>query len=245
MRAPRFEWLRSSKKPKELLNYEDTETLRHLEESTKVLVSKLREHIEGAEYQLVIGEDASGRLPALMLATVFKDVYEHRGLAAPMLRFIATSRPTNEIGEISDRRTSAVREALTAIKRTFDSHGRTGRVLLVTDTIDSGNSMEGLVNAVKDMGMELDVATVSFLKRDTNVDSRAEAFKKHWGVNVYWSQDNLHDVFRSRLSGVRKSKDGAYAIPNDLSIDAVRAARKQAILAAHRVAAEYIGGAKN
>ncbi|MCE9541097.1 phosphoribosyltransferase [Candidatus Kaiserbacteria bacterium] len=240
MERQRFERPKVSRATEKLIDREDSETLERLEKSVASLVSDMKERINGAEYELVIGEDASGRLPALMLGTVLKDVYESRGIRAPMVRFLTSSRPTKESGDIWEKRTAAVREALSEIKKTFDESGRNGKVLLVTDVIDTGNSMEGLLRAVQEAGMAPEVATVALLKGDSDSYTRAEAFEKHWGVNVYWTQNHLTDVFRNRLSGVTKSKDGAYAVANDRTVGIVRAARERVINAAHRIAADFI-----
>lgn len=237
----RFERVKTAKKPEKILDNEDKETLKYLEKSIADLVSKLREQIDRAEYQLILGEDTSGRLPTVMLATVLKDIYESCGRTGPMVRYLTPSRPTKETHDIWEARTTALKEALSRVKRTFDSSGRSGKVLVVTDTIHTGNTMEGYLDAIKQAGMMPDVATISLLKETGNAASkRADAFKKAWGVNVVWSQDTLHYVFRNPLTGVRKSKDDTYAVPNEHSTDVVRAGRELAIRAAHRIAAKYL-----
>src|SRR3990167_11536940 len=59
-----------------------------LELPIKIIIEKIRTRIENGEYGLIIGDDASGRIPTLILGNFIKKVSEQKGLDKPNIIFI-------------------------------------------------------------------------------------------------------------------------------------------------------------
>lgn len=64
-----------------------------IEEPMKKIFEQISENFEEGEYDLMIGIDASGRLPSLILFKLASHIYEKNGYPAPMFRFIAGHAP--------------------------------------------------------------------------------------------------------------------------------------------------------
>ena len=56
------------------------------------ILKKISPDIEQGNYGLIIGDDASGRLPTLLLSNIIKAAYHERDYPLPGVRFIAGSR---------------------------------------------------------------------------------------------------------------------------------------------------------
>ena len=62
------------------------------------ILSRMRKQIESGEYRLIIGDDASGRIPALILNKVLSAFYQKLGYKSPQTIFFAGSRQIQKEG---------------------------------------------------------------------------------------------------------------------------------------------------
>lgn len=56
------------------------EEVAELELPNKIIIEKIQSRIEAGEYGLIIGDDASGRIPTLILGNFIKKISEQKGL---------------------------------------------------------------------------------------------------------------------------------------------------------------------
>ncbi len=63
-----------------------------LEKPLGKILGQLRRHIDMNQYKLVLGDDTSGRIPALIMWRVLSALAEQRGQEKPKISFIAGSR---------------------------------------------------------------------------------------------------------------------------------------------------------
>lgn len=115
-------------------------------------------------YDVIIGDDASGRLPTLFVWHLARHVARHKD-HVPKLRFIA---PTLEMrfAHEEDLRTKA--SYWDVVKHVKEMHvGK--RILFVTEYVYSGLSIRSLVNAAREAGAEADVAAVSVEQVDVKL----------------------------------------------------------------------------
>src|SRR3989344_9337060 len=73
------------------LTSQEKEALLGLEDPLANILEKLRPELERGEYRLIIGDDASGRIPTRIVGEVIKKLSEERGFPRPLVRFIAGS----------------------------------------------------------------------------------------------------------------------------------------------------------
>ncbi len=166
-----------------------------------VLLEELRPNIENGKYKLVVGDDASGRVPALIIAGALKKIYAARGAAPPAVRFIAGSR--NLAGEDLERKTSLLDVHSKNLKNKFLNDGNQG-VLVVTDFISTGSSVKPIVDSLKKTGADVDLVTIG-LADDFRWSK--SGLKVAAAVNSF-----LPEIYnRTSLSGVRKQPGDLFA----------------------------------
>lgn len=174
------------------------EEIAELEKPIKKIIEKIKFRIESGEYGLIIGDDASGRVPALILGNFIKKISEIRGATKPNVIFIP--------GKLSDFSYDSVDELKAHLEKWGLREGK--RVLIATDTVKSGESLEVLVKLIKISGYECDIATigledpiVKMIERKINLGSTKIISGR------YQNKDNPHTprIYKSDSRGVSKS----------------------------------------
>jgi adenine/guanine phosphoribosyltransferase-like PRPP-binding protein len=128
----------------------ENEEVKELELPCLEVVYKLRDRIEKSEYGTIVGDDASGRIPTLIVGNAIGKIYEKNGNESPQILFLAGGGGKEKVEEIVDY----LKEI--SARGKFDA-GR--RVLLVTDYLVTGSSIEPILSAFRKMGIESDVAS--------------------------------------------------------------------------------------
>lgn len=134
------------------------EEVAELEGPIKKIIEKISDRIEKGEYGLVVGDDASGRIPTLILGNFIKKIAEKRGLPRPNVIFIP--------GKLTDYKHSGPEYLYTKQQEDLEQHlanwsaDKSKRILIVTDTVLTGHSLRVLVRSLKDLGYKIDIGTV-------------------------------------------------------------------------------------
>lgn len=215
------------------------------------IMKQLRERVDQGAYDVVIGDDASGRIPALIIAEVIGKIYRQKGYATPATRFFAGSgQGWDDLGlqEERDEKLRMVRESLRELYEQLRAGKGIGRTLIVTDTIVTGGSLYPLSAALHVSGVSFDVATIALEIID---DEDKHTLEKRLGTTIYFGQKGGVDIYnRKSLSGVTKDPGDLFAVPRrkhasqdvvtqeDIQED-TRAARNDAHIVAERVFRAY------
>ena len=143
----------------------ELEEVAELEVPIKKIIEKIKDRIERGEYGLIIGDDASGRIPTLILGNFIKNISEKKGLDKLNIVFIP--------GKLNY---FFHRERSRELDKYISGYGATKerRILIVTDTIQSGGSLETLVKLLKKSGHSCDIATIGIEFPDEYDDERFE-----------------------------------------------------------------------
>ncbi len=125
------------------------------------LVIELRDKLSG--YDTILSDDAGGRLPSLLIRKLAKTEGTIRDIKnGPDLYFLASGRkpldPKKEPGFVS--RSAAIEKFLEKNARDF------GKTLLVTEHIETGGSIQQLIEMLIKLGVDFDVATISIKYND-------------------------------------------------------------------------------
>ncbi|MDP3697704.1 MAG: 16S rRNA (cytidine(1402)-2'-O)-methyltransferase [Candidatus Taylorbacteria bacterium] len=191
-----------------------------LEVPIKKIIEKIRARIDNGEYGLIIGDDASGRIPALILGNFIRNVMEAKGMAKPNIIFIPGSiakKFDDVTGEEAKKELGEHIKEWGAVKDK--------RILIITDTVISGMSLKLLVELLKDMGYICDIATIgleqpirSFIERKINLgntkiisgkfDKGEDSSYRHT-PNLY-SSHKLSGVYKVRGDHVSTSLKSGY-----------------------------------
>ena len=220
-------------------DHADVESLRA---PLRKILEDLRPKIEKGEYTIVLADDASGRIPAFIIGHVLKTVYEHKGFPAQHFRTVAGSMRVQ--GDLKRNKSIALREQFGKMKQTMLDHApeqATGRILIVTDTVNSGQSVELPLRSLRANGLEADVATLSIMSSSEDVhESKRKYFEEKWDTTVVSASHTFPDIYHTRLSGVTKKDDKVFATPNDTPHEVVRASRHYAKQIAEDLAKEFL-----
>ena len=144
------------------------------------IIDELHQEIRAGKYELIIGDDASGRIPALILGGVIRNINEAQGKPPPEIRFVAGSGQWSEYEGRAEKEEKVSRY----IARLFDSFNKkTGhkpkRVLVATDLIGYGTSLGPLITALQENTATFDVATMYI-----GSDTRREGLESSWGTKI-------------------------------------------------------------
>jgi len=168
-----------------------------LELPIKIIIEKIRPRIENGEYGLIIGDDASGRIPTLILGNFIQKISEERGMEKPNIIFIPGKLRSRIFGRDNDRK--EFEEYVGKFGATKEK-----RVLLVTDTILSGGSLEILVKLLKRSGYICDIATIGI--EGEPVDTEAPPKDLEY-LDTYENKLSGAEI----ISGEYKSEESSYS----------------------------------
>lgn len=175
----------------------------------RAILDALREDIEAGTYEVIVGDDASGRIPALAMDRFLRRRYEDLGYPAPKTRFVAGSGSGTEKaqGAEEDAKRAALAEFMRGLRLSENK-----RVLIVTDVVLSGGSLTPLMEALHGLGMPFDIATVGF---DEKLGEAAREFADLFGARIFAGGSGLYPgVFkRHDIAGVVKEKRELHARP--------------------------------
>ncbi len=184
-----------------------------LKEPIQDLLGKLHRRIDAGTYRLLIGGDASGRIPTLIFDKVIKRVYKEKGFDVPktLSVFIAGGvKPAFPLEEKSEVIAQHLEEY---IKENSTMEGENGqadqRVLIIEDTVSSGASIEPVTKALTDLGVLYDIATISFIGTDKGeVEDKLSA-------RIFNATGRVPSIYdRPDLAGVKKNRGDLSATPH-------------------------------
>ena len=149
--------------------YHFKEVFRELESLIFPLIEKLKENIDKGEYDMLIGDDASGRIPTLVLRGIInvRNRKLHPELkpseAETKTRFVAGGRVEND---------KELKSALEKLKLEVKK-----KALVVTEYIHTGKSIKRFSNILKELGIPFDIATLkSEFESESDKDNFIERF---------------------------------------------------------------------
>ena len=170
------------------------------------LLEKLRERIKNGDYQLVIGDDASGRLPALLMHRVVRAVYRKSGRGELPLLFLAGS------GGLQDSQRREKTEKLESFIRSCIEETPLRRVLIVTEVVQTGESLRPLCHVLQDLGLQYDIATVGIDPPDGTPERACARLAGSLGGEVVYGMKGEPSVYgEHRLAGVQKLPEDLFA----------------------------------
>ena len=170
-----------------------------LEAPIKILIEKLQENIRSGEYKYVIGDDASGRIPALIIQRLLKKIYTSKKFDGPEVYFIAgsgSSRPEEAQQQKKDKIEEYVGSYLKKIP------DKSGKVLIVTEAIAGGTSLRPLTSVLRKFDTEFDIASVGF------DGSYPEIAEERLGTKFVYGMLGTPEIYQDKdSSGVTKHYD--------------------------------------
>ncbi|MFZ2886586.1 MAG: hypothetical protein WA021_02065 [Minisyncoccia bacterium] len=220
------------------LTEEERRAIEDLEEPLRNILRSLGHELSIGTYDLMIGDDAAGRISAYMVWNAAKSlVPQHQGVALP-LRFFAGSRNLSEHSGGGGDKKAAIKEYLIAQFKAAPK-----KVLIVTDTLATGGGLTLLIKALKEIGSEVDIATFGIVALPDELEAYREKLERRLGARIICGRAGTPLIFRpieygggKEANGVVKKSEALFAEVNDTPPLRVAAARALAKDIAKRTA---------
>lgn len=166
-----------------------------LERPLQILLKEMLGNIEKGEYDLIIGIDSSGRIPTLIVSKFIRHIYSNKGLPPQDTRFVA--------GNISKENAEEKIKEWNPQKK----------VLIIEDTISTGDSIRFLCQALRELKISFDIATVGNLGVYSDTSELTERLKDTLGVkHIYFGTAKSPNIYTRRyLSGVQKEHGDTFS----------------------------------
>lgn len=183
------------------------EEIEELFNPIKEILYRFREQINQGVYKLLIGDDASGRIPTLILDRVLKAIYKERGHVLPKTIFMAGSG--TGFDTIYGQPLAAKREKIKDfIQHIFKSNSSSKRVMVITENIFTGKSLEPLIDTLEELDIEYDITSVGIVYGGDKIES------KNIKERAFGSMRKTPSIyFNKRLSGVDKKPVNLFSTP--------------------------------
>jgi len=173
----------------------------------KQLTSAIRNH----EYNLVIGDDASGRIPTLVIGGLMKEVYREDKANPPHILFL-TGKSLLKKEEQAD-----LDSYLHTIIKQQGINSENSKILLVTEYIEGGRHVANFIDAFKRVGLSCDVATLLTRKSPEYYRDSPDFKDVKTHIGDSRSRGILAFLQRPGLSGVTKPRSGIFAMRSKLN----------------------------
>lgn len=203
---------------------------------TQRLLTQLAPNINAGAYTVILGDDASGRIPTLILRRVVGNIYQRLGFPEPQILFF-TPWNLGASPELFPDGRALIGDFVEFTRQARISEKTTGKKLLVvTDCIVTGWHLFPYLQALHKMSVQSDIATIV-------AESERYASMARLDINVYRGWKNLSLLQtdrRSDLSGIKKAPTPAlFAVPAPRR-ESVRTARHDVEIVADRLTQWYI-----
>lgn len=181
------------------------------------MLAHMKDRINRGDYGLIIGDDASGRIPALIFDKVLKKIYSERNFNSPQTIFLAGSSGLSQ--EKVEEKTKKLlnyfeKELVNMLGSEKMELLKSKKILIVTDTIYSGRGLKPLTDVLKDNGFNFDIATIGFFPFDYNYDESLRKLKGILGGNIFYGTTGTPDIYNKKnISGVVKEAEEVLSIP--------------------------------
>ncbi len=241
-RAPKFESptaVIEVQEEKSKLKHEEIEDLR---EPIKNILDQMRERIDKGEYTHIIGDDASGRIPTLIFGEVLGEIYEKGGYVKPEIKFLAGS------GLPPEQRNAKLRTIMRFLEERILKQNKKElkdiKILIVTDTLSSGNTLKLLAEALMDKALrygnvDFDIATIGL--HDGIKELVQEREKRLGHPTIFFGHSDTPQIYhRKGLSGVQKDPQDLHAMPYHYETKDDRAQLKESRKDAHLLSQDLV-----
>jgi hypothetical protein len=166
------------------------------------ILVQIKDKIKQGYYTTIVGDDASGRIPALILKGVFDKLSEKYQFESPELYFLA--------GGDSEMKDLGKQKKVALVKKFIIDHSlNQGNVLLVTEHIRRGASLHDVDQAFRESGCNYEIASVT-----VDLHSPDEISKNISGAIIPGLYEDPPKIWgKTGLSGVGKNAKQLHSYP--------------------------------
>lgn len=171
--------------------------IEELEEPIKFILMKMKPNLEKGDFEVIIGDDASGRLPTLIIGAVIKKVNSYLGFRLPSVRFFA--------GKGEERKAKKIKEFM---EENNIRPSPTKKILVVTDFIATGSSLYPIIEALREQEIKFDIASIGELS-----EKHSEAGEENFFSGNKRIEPEIYG--KGEMSGVVKDRDRLFSVRSE------------------------------
>lgn len=178
-------------------------------------IIELHSQISRGDYKVVFGDDASGRILALIWREFLGKVNASKEQPKPETLFLAGSKDLTSSQMLDKVKKITAYLERRHLKDLFQD--KNDRALIVTDTIQTGQSLLPLTYALANIGVRYDIVTNVLIDEvpqiivESNLGARIHYGDKRHSDTAPYSYKNVS------ISGVAKNAEDLFARPQDLN----------------------------
>jgi len=220
------------------------------------ILNQIAPELEEGAYRLIIGDDVSGRIPAIVVNEAITKIYKAYGHPAPMLRFVAGGKREKELPHMEIKRAEDMRQRVMGMNEELMQKGISPRALFVTEAISTGEAMKVVSKALSTERIKTDIAALGFIGDQFEGGELKEVEAKLSGARLVYGTKDLPSIYTDNnlrlLQGVSKehgSSTSSRLTDHRIHRDdvpyiqaKVNAARVLAIKVGDEVASIYLAG---
>jgi hypothetical protein len=212
------------------LNPEERRAIEDLEGPLRNILKSIGNELSTGAYDLMIGDDAAGRISAWMTWNAAKSLATLHEGSTPPLRFFAGSRALDEGSHEGIQKKQAIKQYLATPPNVVPK-----KVLIVTDTLATGEGLKLLVHALNEIGAEVSVATFGIVALPDELEAYRAELERKLGARIICGRAGTPLIYRpieygggKEVNGVVKKSEALFAEVSDTPPQRVAAARKLA-----------------
>ncbi len=145
---------------------------------------EFREAIESGKYNLLIADDSSGRVPALIFQKVINAICTEKNIPHPKLLFIPGQRLSTD-QNISQKISDHINQYLQKVNGPQAGTS----ALVITNVITSGKTLGILSDALKKSDIDCDIATTSLEVSHSSSDKSKNELEDMLGRKIYTAKN--------------------------------------------------------
>ena len=170
---------------------------------------EFKESIESGKYNLLIADDASGRVPALIFRKIINEIYAENKLQSPKVLFIpGQTRSLDE--NISKKISNHINKYLENVHLPQTET----KALVITNTISTGKTMEILSDALTKSGIDCDIAATSLEVPAKRTQERKEELEGRLSRKIYTATND--ETSLSTMMNHKHYSHGVAKNPGDM-----------------------------
>ena len=194
--------------------------IEELREPIKKILGQLRPHLEKGEYQILISDEISGRIPALLFLHIINEIYKQKGF--PPLTFIPMA---GGYPKFPDKKNPEIRDALRdeameymfnekpedikwkikrIIPKTRHKDTKELKALIITDALWEGKTFEVFNLGLIQSGIKSDTASIGIDGKMKDYAWR-KILEDMYKSTIFWGMEGTPMITHMKeLSGVEK-----------------------------------------
>lgn len=178
-----------------------------LKEPMCKILRSLSEDIDNGKIQFLVGDDTSGRVPTLILKKCIARLYDKQQLPSPETYFI--NGPGGGLRLNDEQFEQRVNLVTQHLNKCMENRDVQRKILLITEAINSGDSIRPTLEACKRLEMLIEIVAVGVDRDEKDIEKDLDV-KIHFGMYgtpLIYNKPAYAGVYKKKPSGLERYGD--------------------------------------